>query len=70
MKQVIITFGKDGSVKAEATGFKGGECMEKTAFLKQIFGEPEEHHLKPSYYEEEEKQTICGTDGLPSGWCG
>lgn len=29
MKQVVITFGKDGSVKAEAPGFKGGEQRRK-----------------------------------------
>jgi hypothetical protein len=67
-KKVVITFGKDGSVRSEAFGFKGESCKEATAFLDPLFGEGKET-LKPSYHEtEEEKNNLV--DGLPSGNCG
>lgn len=65
-KKVEITLGKDGSVRIEAFGFKGGSCEEATAFLENLFGKPEKKEYKSSYYEDGDK--IC--DGLPSGWCG
>lgn len=69
-KKVVITLGKDGSVKAEAFGFKGSSCEEASAFLDDIFPKSKELVLKPSYYEEEEKETLIEKNGLPSGWCG
>jgi len=66
-KQVRITLGKDGSVKAEALGFKGGACEDATAFLDNLFDGPKKRDLKASYHETEDIQ-VC--NGLPSGWCG
>ena len=66
MKQVIVTFSKDGSVKREAVGFVGKECEKKTEWLDNLFGKGYRKH-KESYYQEEEVK-IC--DGLPSGHCG
>lgn len=68
-KTVKITLGKDGSVRVEASGFKGESCEEATAFLDKIFGKAEKRTHKDSYYEEvEEKDKLI--DGLPSGHCG
>jgi len=64
-KKVVITLGKDGSVKVEAIGFKGASCVKATSFLSSIFGNPKMKR-KNSFFEEEE--TII--NGLPSGYCG
>jgi len=64
-RKVVITLGKDGSVKVDAQGFKGGSCEEATAFLDKLFGKKKTSY-KPSYYED--GNTIV--NGLPSGWCG
>lgn len=64
-KKVEIVLGKDGSVKVEASGFKGGSCEEATAFLDGIFGNGKRKH-KASYYEDGD--TIVNP--LPSGYCG
>lgn len=66
MKQVKITLGKDGSIKVEAHGFKGSECLKKTEWINQKFGNPETE-LKNSFYEEEQ---VTITDALPGGYCG
>lgn len=68
MKKVKITIGKDGSVKAEAEGFKGDSCEKATEFLNSLFGDAAEVKHKASYYEENDEVKI--NDGLPSGWCG
>ena len=69
-KRVVITLGKDGSVKTEAFGFKGASCQEKTKFLEKIFGEAKAT-LKPSFYEEDtESEKDIIVNGLPSGHCG
>lgn len=65
MKTVTIKLGKDGSVKVEANGFKGGTCEEATKFIDDLFGEKKRSY-KPSYYEQEE----IVVDNLPSGYCG
>jgi hypothetical protein len=65
MKTVTIKLGKDGSVKVEANGFKGGSCEEATKFIDDLFGEKKRDY-KPSYYEQEE----IVVDNLPSGYCG
>ena len=70
MKQITIKLKKDGGVEVEATGFKGGSCLEKTKFLEDVFGEAAETTLKPSFHEKEEAETIFNSNGLPSGWCG
>lgn len=65
-KKVIITCGKDGSVRVEAEGFKGGSCEEATAFLDDLFGGPKKREYKSSYYEKGD--TIV--DSLSNGYCG
>jgi hypothetical protein len=64
-KTVKIVLGKDGSVKVEASGFKGGTCEDATAFLDKIFAVDKRKH-KASYYEHGD--TIINS--LPSGLCG
>ena len=64
-KKVVITCGKDGSVRVEAEGFKGGSCEEATAFLDNLFG-VEKREYKSSYYEKGD--TII--DSLSNGYCG
>ena len=64
-KKVEITLGKDGSVRVEAFGFKGGTCEEATAFLDRLFSKKSREY-KSSYYED--GNSIV--DGLPSGYCG
>lgn len=64
-KQVKIVCGKDGSVRVEAEGFKGGSCEEATKFLDKLFG-VEKRTFKDSYYEKE--NTIV--DSLSNGYCG
>ena len=65
-KQVRITLGKDGSIKAEAEGFTGSGCEEATEFLAGLFDDPDATEYKSEYYEEME--VVVG--GLPSGYCG
>ena len=65
-KKVEIILGKDGSVKIEAFGFKGGTCEEATKFIDQLFGAKKSKKYKSSYYEQQEQVV----NGLPSGWCG
>lgn len=65
-KKVEITLGKDGSVRVEAFGYKGGSCEEATAFLEKLFGKSKKKY-KPSYYEEDGNTIV---NGLPSGYCG
>ena len=36
-KQVVITVSEDGSVSADAKGFKGKSCLEGTKFLDKLF---------------------------------
>lgn len=64
-KQVKILLGKDGSIKVEAQGFKGGTCEDATAFLDDLFGVSKRDY-KSSYYEDSDKLV----DPLPSGYCG
>ena len=69
MIKVVITLGKDGSIKKEVFGAHGPVCKEKAKFLDELYGEPVETELKPEYYEgETESETIC--DQLPNGYCG
>jgi hypothetical protein len=65
-KRVVIKVGKDGSLKVEAQGFKGPDCLKKTEWISERYGSPKTE-LKDSYYQEE---TVLKKDGLPSGWCG
>lgn len=67
-KQLKITLGKDGSVKVEASGFKGSACTDATAFLDKVFPKIKATEFKDSYWEEEVKENLV--DGLPSGHCG
>jgi hypothetical protein len=66
-KKVKIILGKNGSVRVEAEGFKGGSCEKATAFIDELF-EKKKRVYKDSYYEEEDGDKVL--DGLPSGWCG
>ena len=69
-KRVEVIFNmKDGSVVAEAFGFKGPACEEKTEFLKKEFGSSKVTH-KPSYQEIELEDKTNIVDGLPEGHCG
>jgi len=65
MKQVKILLGKDGTIKVEAEGFKGGSCEEATAFLDEIFG-IDKRKYKDSYYENGD--TLV--NGVGNGYCG
>lgn len=67
-KKVLIRIKKDGSVIAEASGFKGTECLKATEFITRTLGIPTKTIKKSSFDEVEEKTKI--SDGLPSGWCG
>jgi hypothetical protein len=71
MKKIVITLGRNGSVKAEAVGFVGPACQDATKFLDGIFKGKKEDLLKPEYYEEN-KSTSFEIDGLPGGgrFCG
>jgi hypothetical protein len=69
-KKLVFILGKDGSIKSEAFGFKGPECIKKMEFSHKVFGKPKATELKPSYYEEEVLDQNLDIDGLPSGWCG
>lgn len=69
-KKVVITLGKDGSVKAEAFGFKGSSCEAATEFLDNVFDGKNTTVVKDSYYEAEDKEGVLNVDGLPSGYCG
>ena len=67
-KKVVVTLGKDGSVKVEASGFKGNSCTEATIFLDKIFPKNVKMKKKDSFWEEEVCENLV--DGLPSGHCG
>ena len=70
-KRVEVILGADGSVKVEASGFKGGSCLEATKFIRDSLGVKNDENntkVKSSFYEEEETETVV--NGLPSGWCG
>lgn len=64
-EKVEIICGKDGSVRVEAFGFKGGSCEEATAFLDKLFGVEKRTH-KSSYYEEGNNLL----DSVGNGFCG
>jgi len=66
-KRVEVIFRKDGSKSAEAFGFKGPACEEKTRFLTKEFGIMKTR-LKDSYYEVGDVVKL--SDGLPEGHCG
>ena len=66
-KKIIITLGKDGSVKGEVFGVKGKGCLGDVEFLNELYGAATEVEEKASMYEEGEEKLA---DGLPSGWCG
>lgn len=64
-KRVVITCDPDGGIEVEAFGFEGNTCEEATAFLDELFGDPEEKTLKDEYY-----QGTTVAKKLPSGYCG
>lgn len=54
MKEINITFDKDGNVSIEAMGFKGTSCEKATqAIEKALAGKDFKKSLKPEYYEKE-----------------
>ena len=65
-KRLEITLGKDGSVKTEAKGFKGPECLKAAELLNELYGAPETTEEKDSMHEVSETLST----GVPSGWCG
>ena len=66
-KKIIVTLGKDGSVKGEVFGVKGNSCLADVEFLNKLYGAATDVEEKPSMYEEMADKL---TGGLPSGWCG
>ena len=70
MKRVEVLLGKDGSVKVEASGFKGNSCVDATQFIRKALGAKttnDNTSLKSEYWEEENDLNV---NGLPSGHCG
>jgi len=63
MKRYKVTIKNDGTVKAEAFGFAGQGCLEATAFLDDLFGEPK-REMKGEFYQSENER-LCNTE-----WCG
>lgn len=52
-KKITITISKDGSeIKSDATGFKGGECLQKAEALLRGLGQETESIKKPEFFEE------------------
>ncbi len=66
-KRIVITLGKDGSVKGEVFGVKGKQCLSDVEFLNELYGTATEVEEKASMFEEVNDKL---TGGLPSGWCG
>lgn len=66
-KRIVVTLGKDGSVKGEVFGVKGKGCLDDVEFLNKLYGAATEVDEKPSMFEEVADKL---TGGLPSGWCG
>ena len=65
-KKMVITIKRNGEIKKDVVGFKGGDCFMFTNWFDSLMGEPDEQKFKDSYYEESEVLTT----GLPSGLCG
>lgn len=61
-KTMTLTFGWDGSVKKETSGFTGKKCTERTKFIEEALGgKTTKRTFKPEYYatgDSEEKLTV------------
>ena len=55
MEEVKIVVGKNGEVKIDVHGVKGGSCQEVTKELEAAFGSVVERRKTGEYYEEAEK---------------
>lgn len=56
-KEMILTFGFDGSVKKETVGFKGTSCTKDTEFIEIALGTAkDDRKLKSEYYEKPNDQ--------------
>ena len=50
-KKITITISKDGSeIKSDATGFQGGECLQKAEALLRGLGQETESIKKSEFY--------------------
>lgn len=51
MKQIILTFKKNGTVEKEVNGYTDGTCLAETDFIDNALGEVEETEMKPEFYD-------------------
>jgi hypothetical protein len=47
MKEIVITFGDDGSFNIEAQGFEDASCLDALKDIEKEFGNAESTKLKP-----------------------
>lgn len=52
MKEIIMTFMADGSVKKETKGFSGGSCVKESEFIEDALGAKGKRRFKKEYYEQ------------------
>lgn len=50
MRTIEVTVGSDGQITIGASGFKGADCEQATAFLEQELGMLGKRTRKPEYY--------------------
>lgn len=51
MKQIIVTVGKDATVKVETKGFSGPSCLQETQALEAAIGGVSRTEQTPEFYE-------------------
>lgn len=49
MRRIKIEIAPNGETKVDALGFTGSNCVEATAFLRQL-GSVQQEDIKPEYY--------------------
>ncbi len=57
-RDIEITIGKDGIVRAHIKGIKGKGCMAYAKMLQEIVGKVKSQQLTSEYYEPDEKVRI------------
>lgn len=55
MKEIIMDFNDDGTVKLETKGFAGKTCKTESQFIKDVLGKVVSEQLAPVYYTVEHK---------------
>jgi hypothetical protein len=50
MKQITLTFHKDGSVEKEVDGFSSSKCLNETDFIDQAIGKAIKTEMKQEFY--------------------